>query len=316
MESQAAKQRTPKRRPSAGTPGSDKVKNALHKVSLQYVLGRVAASDPALGALDLTNHAQFLGLTSAQKARAIEVMATGKGLHTLKLNSLALSNDHAPAVASLIRGSRHEIQALGLEGNNFTEAGVLEIAAALTNHAFMQELSLAHQRTPPSAGAAAAMVEAMETVPTLVQLGLGTIRDAGMRWRIQSMQSRALERLRQERLKRNTRAAEASAGGGNGGGSGNRNGGGNGGGGGGGGGDGGGGLPRCRRRSGRAARSTTTSGTLTSAAPRRAAAVRAAARGSTLSLAWRLRSFAPSRRQWTRRCTAAWMALMRSGSTR
>ena len=95
MESQAAKQRTPKRRPSAGTPGSDKVKNALHKVSLQYVLGRVAASDPALGALDLTNHAQFLGLTSAQKARAIEVMATGKGLHTLKLNSLALSrSDH------------------------------------------------------------------------------------------------------------------------------------------------------------------------------------------------------------------------------
>ena len=40
----------------------------------------------------------------------------------------------------------HELQALGLEGNNFTEAGVLEIAAALTSHMFMQELSLAHQR--------------------------------------------------------------------------------------------------------------------------------------------------------------------------
>ena len=46
------------------------------------------------------------------------------------------------------------------------------------------------------------MVDAMETVPTLVQLSLGTIRDAGMRWRVNQMQSKALERLRQERMKR------------------------------------------------------------------------------------------------------------------
>ena len=215
METQAAKAvRTPKPRPATNTPGSNKVKHALHKVSLQFVFGRVAASDPALGVLDLTNNAQFLGLTSAQKARAIEVLAKGSGLHTLKLNSLGLDNAHAPAVSSLLRGSRHELQALGLEGNNFTEAGVLEIAAALTSHMFMQELSLAHQRQPLSTSAAAAMVDAMETVPSLVQLGLGTIRDAGMRWRINSMQSRALERLRQERLKRSNSAAAGSEGGG------------------------------------------------------------------------------------------------------
>jgi hypothetical protein len=55
------------------------------------------------------------------------------------------------------------------------------------------------------------MVDAMETVPTLVHLGLGTLRDAGMRWRVQSMQSRALERLRQERIRR---VAASGAGGG------------------------------------------------------------------------------------------------------
>ena len=71
-----------------------------------------------------------------------------------------------------------------------TEAGLLEIAASLRGHAYMQELSVAHQRSPLSTNAAGALVDAMETIPTLIQLGFGTIRDAGMRWRVQSMQAR------------------------------------------------------------------------------------------------------------------------------
>ena len=55
----------------------------------------------------------------------------------------------------------------------------------------------------------------METVPSLIQLNLGDIRDAGMPFRVQSMQSKALERLRQERLKRTNSAP--GDGGGNGG---------------------------------------------------------------------------------------------------
>ena len=39
------------------------------------------------------------------------------------------------------------------------------------------------------------MVEAMGTVPTLRQLGM-QLRDAGMRWRVQELQSRATERER------------------------------------------------------------------------------------------------------------------------
>ena len=202
IESQAAAAaNTPQRRPSASTPGSQKVKGVLDKVSLQYKLGRVAASDPSLQQLDLANNAQFLGLTLGQKSRAIEIIATGSALHTLKLHSLNLDNSHARAIAKLLR-SRHELQAFGLEGNNLSEAGILEIAAALHGHAYLQEVSISHQRSPLSTAAVGAMVDAMESIPTLVQLGLGTIRDAGMRWRVQSLQSRALERLRQERLKR------------------------------------------------------------------------------------------------------------------
>ena len=121
---------TPTRRPSFSTPGSQRVKSMLHKVSLQYMLGRVAASDPALGMLDLTNNAQFLGLTSQQKVRALQVLAMGDGLHTLKLNAIALDNAHAGAIAQLLR-SRHRLQAFSLEGNNITEAGALEIGDAL-----------------------------------------------------------------------------------------------------------------------------------------------------------------------------------------
>ena len=183
------------------TPGSAKVRNVLFKHGIQYLLGRVAANDPVLGALDLSNNAQFLGLTTSQKDRAIEILATGRSLHTLKLNSLGLDNSHAGAVAKLLR-SEHKLQAFSLEGNNFTEPGILVIAEALIGHRHLQELSVAHQRSQLSTAAAAAMVDAMEGLPTLVQLGLGTLRDAGMRWKVQTLQSKALERLRTERQKR------------------------------------------------------------------------------------------------------------------
>ena len=92
IESQAAAAaNTPQRRPSASTPGSQKVKGVLDKVSLQYKLGRDGwrrPHDPSLQQLDLTNNAQFLGLTLGQKSRAIEIIATGSALHTLKLHSL------------------------------------------------------------------------------------------------------------------------------------------------------------------------------------------------------------------------------------
>ena len=185
------------RRQSSQMPGQTCApgQSAQSKTSLQYVLARIAASDPALGYADLSGHAQFLGLTAPQKARAIEIMRFGSGLHTVKLNNLDLDNSAAPPIAKLINASRHMIQCLSAEGNNLSEAGVLQIAAALRDHRAMQEISLAHQRMPLSTASQAAMVEAMGTVPTLRQLGM-QLRDAGMRWRVQEMQSRATERER------------------------------------------------------------------------------------------------------------------------
>ena len=202
---------TPAKRASIATPSSQRVKAALHKMSVQYMLGRVAASDPALGMLDLTGSGSFLGLTSAQKSRAVHVLSMGNGLHTLKLNTIELTNAHCAALGMLLH-SAHRLQCVSLEGNNLTEPGVLEIAAALREHECMQEISLAHQRAPLSTAACGAMVDAMETVPTLVQLNLGTIRDAGMRYRVQTMQSRALERIRQARQRSQTGGDELGGG--------------------------------------------------------------------------------------------------------
>ena len=138
---------TPKKRPSfTSTPSRGRVESFLHKVSLQFMLGRVAASDPALGILDLTNNVQFLGLTSQQKQRAINVLAMGDGLHTLKLNSLGLDNAHAPAIQRLLR-SRHMLQAFSVEGNNLTESGIIDIGTALSHHKTMQEVCATQQRS-------------------------------------------------------------------------------------------------------------------------------------------------------------------------
>ena len=60
--------------------------------------------------------------------------------------------------------SEHPLQCFSVEGNNFTEAGVLEVAGALQHHPSMQEVSLAHQRSPISTAGCSAMVDAMETV--------------------------------------------------------------------------------------------------------------------------------------------------------
>lgn len=140
-EKQKAEQDKP-RRPSgaaSSTAGSQRVKAALHKNSLQFLLSRIAADDPALGVCDLSGNGSFVGLTQPQKVRAVNVIGMGSGLHTLKLNNLNMENTQAAAVAMLLRGT-HKLQCFALEGNNFTEVGVLQIAKALDKHPYMQEV--------------------------------------------------------------------------------------------------------------------------------------------------------------------------------
>jgi hypothetical protein len=155
-QAQAEAAPSPKKRPSQSTPNSRKVGAVLHKAGLQYILGRIVANDAALEVADLAGNVPFLGLNAQQKSRAIEVMAGGCRLHTIKLEKLDLGNEQAAAVARLLR-SRHPLQAFSLEGNNFTEAGVLAIAAGLHNHSHMQEVIAitrlarpAARATPPS----------------------------------------------------------------------------------------------------------------------------------------------------------------------
>ena len=71
---------TPQKRPSLSTPGSRRVQAALHKVSLQYMLARVAASDPALGVLrymGVPEEQVYLGLTKGVAQVEAELRARG-----------------------------------------------------------------------------------------------------------------------------------------------------------------------------------------------------------------------------------------------
>ena len=84
---------------------------------------------------------------------------------------------------------------------------MIEIANAIRGHKHLRELSLANQRSALSTSALQAMVDAMETVPSLVQLNLGNVRDAGMRWRLQSITTANVERNRQQRWRASSTAS-------------------------------------------------------------------------------------------------------------
>lgn len=79
------------------------------------------------------------------------------------------------------------------------QAAILHIAKAITGHKHLSNLSLANQRNVLSTKALQSMLDAIETVPTLRSLNLGTVRDAGMRWRLQSVTSANMERIRKVR---------------------------------------------------------------------------------------------------------------------
>jgi hypothetical protein len=69
------------------------------------------------------------------------------------------------------------LHGISLEGNSFTEPGLLRLADALRAHPTIGEFSVANQKAPISTAACMALLGAMEQTPTLVHCGLGALRD-------------------------------------------------------------------------------------------------------------------------------------------
>ena len=102
----------------------------FQKNTLRDELTRVAASDPSLTELDLSGSTRFLSLTPVQKGQAIGLLAQGRKLETLVLNSLRLDNTSSGALAEMLRQNT-TLTSVSLEGNNLTEEGLVAIAAGV-----------------------------------------------------------------------------------------------------------------------------------------------------------------------------------------
>ena len=161
------------------------------------------AESGALTLLDLSANRRFAVLDAAARSRLIDRIASAASssgtLRTVLLNDLQLDNSNAPAVASLLRSSSTgSLRAVALERNLLSEEGLLLLSEALRGSA-LSEVSLANQRAAISTAAVLQLLDAMEATPSLVKLGLGALRDDGVRKRHEQVTMANTEAARRRR---------------------------------------------------------------------------------------------------------------------
>lgn len=162
-------------------------------------LERVEAHDPQLTWLDLSGNRRFMALGSEHKSDTIRRFVSGEKLETLILNSVALDNANALALASALRQTT-TLHGISLENNGVMESGLLAIAQALRGHPSLTEVSVANQKRPLPTSAIERLLDAMEATPTIIHIGLGTLRDDMVRKRHQAATMANVEAMRQRRL--------------------------------------------------------------------------------------------------------------------
>ena len=169
----------------------------FEKYDLKHKLARVLAADPDLAVLDLSSNTQFLALSSVQKSRVVDVLSKGASLERVVLCNLKLDNSNMAALVRLLRSPR--LKQMVLDSNSLTEAAILQLAGEIRGHPAIAHFSIADQRSPLSTLSIQRLIEAMEETPNLLRLGLGTLRDNGMRWRLQAATMANTEKMRQRR---------------------------------------------------------------------------------------------------------------------
>jgi hypothetical protein len=176
------------------------------KSDLWRLLERAQSGSPELLVVDLACNPQFVALTSERKVSAISKLLTAPMVQTVLLNAVGLDNTHVPIISQIVLSSS-SITALSLERNNLTEDGLLAISRSLAQSR-IKELSLANQRAPMSTVATSALLDALEASPSLAKLGLGHLRDEGMRKRYQAITMAKAEAMR---LSRRSSTGEAAS---------------------------------------------------------------------------------------------------------
>jgi len=159
--------------------------------ALRPSLERAVRADPTLTALDLSSRADFRALSSPHKAQAIRMLSTAAltgGLEQVHLDSLELDLACAEAIATLLSAPR--LRVLTLTANKLDQAAMQCIARGLHKHPSLTTLALSDQQCGAiSTSATEELLDAMETVPTLTKLRLGTVHNVALRRRYLTLES-------------------------------------------------------------------------------------------------------------------------------
>ena len=149
---------------------------------------------------DISAHHQFTVLTLPKKNEVLSQLVKATSVGAFVLHQLNLDDSSAELLADLIRANKG-LGLLSVERNNLREAGLLAIAKAAKGHANLRELRLGEQREPISTNATIALIEVMEGTPSLLKLGLGSIRDDLLNKRLQAATMHNKDLVRQARVK-------------------------------------------------------------------------------------------------------------------
>ena len=161
-------------------------------------LERAASADTTLTVVDLSGRADFAALSAGHKAQAIRMLSIAAlegGLEEVHLDSLELDLACAEAIATLLRAPR--LRVLTLTANKLNEAAMQRIARGLNGHPSLATLALSDQKGGAiSTFATKELLDAMETVPTLIKLRLGTVHDEALRRRYLALENTHVSDMR------------------------------------------------------------------------------------------------------------------------
>ena len=150
---------------------------------LPPLLARAAESDPALTRLDLCFNKHFVILSGPQKLQALEQLARGSALESVRLDGLGLDNTHGATLARLLCHDEHDgsggVRTLSLQSNALGEPALLALAQAVSGHPSLSELAVASTTRTP----ARRQVPGQACCPHACALALGRWATSGTRSR-------------------------------------------------------------------------------------------------------------------------------------
>ena len=176
------------------------------------IFERVAGLDPALTALELNMgpsdnaiNMEFCMWPDARKAAALSLVAGNSHITSLNLAGCKLTDKCARALALVLSGATNPscetvIETVNLERNALSEAGLLEIIAALKANTTLRELKLAGQSKPLTTAVEVSIADLLDGggAPSLVKLG-PPMRNPNEKRRVEAGISRNMDLIRKRR---------------------------------------------------------------------------------------------------------------------